>query len=69
MSVVKLIKYDMREGYKQAGVKLIGIVFITLFSCIEFYIEKENYNVGEYTVTDVRVYSGDALKPIPTPAQ
>ena len=42
----------------------------------DFYAESNaikgfifNAEVGEYTVTDVRVYSGDALKPIPAPAQ
>lgn len=52
VKVVNLIKYDLREGYRQAGAKLIGIVFITLFSCIEFYIEKGNYNAHYAEIID-----------------
>lgn len=42
MKTCKLLKYDIRQGFRGFHLKMLGLILIVLVSCIELYSRKNN---------------------------
>lgn len=42
MKLIKLIRYDIKNGFAQSKWRLFSIVIVVFISCIDFYIRKSN---------------------------
>lgn len=50
MKLIKLIRYDIKNGFAQSKWRLFSIVLVVLISCVDFYIRKNNIFYWEEAV-------------------